>query len=139
MSKRMKIILFGLAGLLLLAVALYQIPYVSSVVSWRIEKFTIYAKNVVDPVGPVPTALPVTPQPVSATFTATATPVVNLTPSVTPTATFAPLPPQASIQSPVFEQQTPNNCGPAALSMALHMYGWEGDQTDIAKDRKSVV
>ncbi len=139
MSKRMKIILFGLAGLLLLAVALYQIPYVSSVVSWRIEKFTIYAKNVVDPVGPVPTALPVTPQPVSATFTATATPGVNLTPSVTPTATFAPLPPQASIQSPVFEQQTPNNCGPAALSMALHMYGWEGDQTDIANVIKPIT
>ena len=62
MSKRISYILIGLAGLILLAVLIYQIPYVKSVVSWRIEKFTIYAKNVINPPGPVPTALPVTPQ-----------------------------------------------------------------------------
>jgi hypothetical protein len=64
MSKRIRNILIGLAGLLLLAVLVYQIPYVKSVVLWRIEKFSIYTKNVFNPVGPVPTALPVTPQPV---------------------------------------------------------------------------
>ena len=63
MSKKIKIILIGLAGLILLAVLIYQIPYVKSVVSWRVEKYTIYAKNVIDPAGPVPTALPVTPRP----------------------------------------------------------------------------
>ena len=67
MSKRIRNILIGLAGLILLAVLIYQIPYVKSVVSWRIEKFTIYAKNVINPVGPVPTALPVTPQPATPT------------------------------------------------------------------------
>ena len=141
MSKRIKITFFGLAGLLLLAVLLYQIPYINSVVSWRIEKFAIYAKNVINPVGPVPTALPVTPPPATPTTlaTATITPIVNLTPSITPTATFAPLPAQASIQSPVYEQQTPNNCGPAALSMALHMYGWEGNQTEIANFIKPIT
>ncbi len=141
MSKRIKITFFGLAGLLLLAVLLYQIPYINSVVSWRIEKFAIYAKNVINPVGPVPTALPVTPPPATPTTlaTATLTPIVNLTPSITPTATFAPLPAQASIQSPAYEQQTPNNCGPAALSMALHMYGWEGNQTEIANFIKPIT
>ncbi|MBK8618537.1 MAG: C39 family peptidase [Anaerolineales bacterium] len=141
MSKRIKITFFGLAGLLLLAVLLYQIPYINSVVSWRIEKFAIYAKNVINPVGPVPTALPVTPPPATPTTlaTATLTPIVNLTPSITPTATFAPLPAQASIQSPAYEQQTPNNCGPAALSMALHMYGWEGNQTGIANFIKPIT
>ena len=141
MSKRIKITFFGLAGLLLLAVLLYQIPYINSVVSWRIEKFAIYAKNVINPVGPVPTALPVTPSPATPTAlaTATITPIVNLTPSITPTATFAPLPAQASIQSPAYEQQTPNNCGPAALSMALHMYGWEGNQTGIANFIKPIT
>ena len=141
MSKRIKITFFGLAGLLLLAVLLYQIPYINSVVSWRIEKFAIYAKNVINPVGPVPTALPVTPPPATPTTlaTATLTPIVNLTPSITPTTTFAPLPAQASIQSPAYEQQTPNNCGPAALSMALHMYGWEGNQTGIANFIKPIT
>lgn len=135
MSKRIRNILIGLAGLLLLAVLVYQIPYVKSVLSWRIEKFTIYTKNVFNPVGSVPTALPVTPRPVTPTADATAisAPVIDLTPSVTPAATFAPLPAQASIASPPFEYQTPNNCGPAVLSMALHIYGWEGDQGDIAE------
>jgi tetratricopeptide (TPR) repeat protein len=141
MSRRVKYILAGLAGLILLAVLIYQIPFVKSAVSWRVEKFTIYAKNVIDPAGPVPTALPVTPKPVTPTAaaTATSTPVVDLTPSATPTATFAPLSAQASIASPPFEQQTPNNCGPATLSMALHLYGWEGDQADIASVVKPVL
>ncbi len=139
MSKRVKYILIGLAGFILLAVLIYQIPYVKSVLSWRIEKFMIYTKNVIDPVGPVPTALPITPQPVTSTPTSTATPVVELTPSITPTATLPPLPAQASITSPAFEQQTPNNCGPATLSMAMHMYGWEGTQADIASFIKPVT
>jgi len=141
MSKRIRNILIGLAGLTLLAVLIYQIPYVKSVVSWRIEKFTIYAKNVINPLGPVPTALPVTAQPVTPTAVtpATSTPVIDLTPSVTPTATFAPLPAQASIASPPYEKQTPNNCGPATLSMALHIYGWEGSQADIANVVKPIL
>ncbi len=141
MSKSIRNILIGLAGLTLLAVLIYQIPYVKLVISWRFEKFTIYAKNVINPVGPVPTALPVTPQPVTPTAdtTETSTPVIDLTPSVTPTGTFAPLPAQASIASPPFKQQTPNNCGPATLSMFLHIYGWEGDQSDIANVIKPIL
>ena len=142
MSKPVRNILIGLAGLLLLAVLVYQIPYVNSIVSWRIEKFTIYAKNTINPIGPVPTALPVTPQPATPTVNAiatrgeTATPVIeftpSMTPSVTPTATFAPLPAQVSIKAPLYEKEGPNNCGPATLTMALRMYGWEGNQSDIA-------
>ncbi len=131
MSKKNKVLLSGLAALALLAVLIYQIPFVNSAISWRIEKFGIYAKNVIDPAGPVPTALPVTPRPVTPTTAATVapTPAIDLTPS--PTA-LAPLPAQAFVQSPPFEKQEPNNCGPATLSMALHIYGWEGSQKDIA-------
>jgi len=135
----MKNILIGLAGLILLAILLYQIPYINSRLSWRIEKFFIYTKNVINPIGPVPTALPVTVQPATPTFTATATQVIELTPSITPTATLPPLPAQAFITSPPFEKQTPNNCGPAVLSMALHIYGWEGSQADIASFVKPVL
>jgi hypothetical protein len=89
----------------------------------------------------VPTALPFTPNPVTPTVSATFTPTpeIELTPSVTPTATFAPLPPQASIAAPPYEKQTPNNCGPATLSMALHIYGWTGSQADIANVVKPVL
>lgn len=139
MSKRIKNIFFILAALTLLAVLVYQIPYIKSAVSWRIEKFTIYAKNVINPIGPVPTALPVTPQPITPTLTQVNTPMDELTPSVIPTATFPPLPAQFSLTSPPYEKQTANNCGPAALSMALHMYGWEGDQGDIAEFIKPVT
>ena len=141
MSKRIKIILIGLAVLMLLAGLVYQIPYVKSAVSWRVEKFMIYVKNVIDPIGPVPTALPVTAQPVmpTSTVTETSTPFIDLTPSITSTATFAPLPAQASIASPPYEKQTPNNCGPATLSMALHIYGWDGNQSDIANVVKPIL
>ena len=146
MSKRIRNILIGLTGFILLAVLIYQIPYVKSIVSWRIEKFTIYAKNMVNPIGPVPTALPVTPKPATPTIQSTATatrgetatPVIELTPSVTPTATFAPLPAQASIKSPPYEKETPNNCGPATLTMALRIYGWEGNQKDISSVVKPI-
>jgi tetratricopeptide (TPR) repeat protein len=133
MSKKTRNILLAVAGIILLAVLVYQIPFVKSRLSWRIEVFGIYAKNSINPPGPVPTALPVTPIPATPTLARTNTPAaVELTPTITPTATFPPLPAQAFMTSPAYEKQTPNNCGPAALSMALHMYGWEGDQSDIS-------
>jgi len=141
MLKRTKTILFVLAGLLVLAILILQIPRVKSAASWRYEKFTIYVKNVIDPPGPVPTALPVTPRPtVTQTFEVFKTSEVS-TPTATPipTATSAPLPAQVSLTSPPYEQQTPNNCGPATLSMALHLYGWEGSQEDIADQVKPVL
>jgi tetratricopeptide (TPR) repeat protein len=133
MSKKIRNILIAVAGIILLAVLVYQIPFVKSRLSWRIEVFQIYVKNSINPPGPVPTALPVTPIPATPTLAQTNTPVAaQLTPSITPTATALPLPAQAFMTSPNYEKQTPNNCGPAALSMALHMYGWEGNQSDIS-------
>lgn len=140
MSKRMKIILTVLAGLILLIVLGLQIPTVKSAIAWRIEKYNLYMKNIINPPGPVPTALPVTPKPAKPTTTATLQPVsAQPTLPPTPTATSAPLPMQVTITSPPYEQQTPNNCGPATLSMTLHMYGWEGDQTDIAAQIKPLL
>ncbi|MBN1450850.1 MAG: C39 family peptidase [Anaerolineales bacterium] len=140
MSKRTKTILVALGGSLLLAVLLLQIPVVKSAVSWRYEKFTIYVKNIIDPPGPVPTALPVTPAPPTQTPEVTGTLEVT-TPTTTPlpTASVEPLPAQVSLPSPPYEQQTPNNCGPATLSMALHLYSWEGNQEEIADQIKPVL
>ncbi len=124
---------------MLLAIAIYQIPRVNVAIAWRAEKFALYFKNTINPPGPVPTALPVTPKPMPPTLAYTSTPLGDQSPSVTPTATFPPLPAQASITSPEYEKQTPNNCGPATLSMTLHMYGWEGNQADIASFIKPVT
>ena len=138
MSKRASTILIALAGFTLLAILILQIPAVGSALSWRYEKFNLYVKNVFNPPGPVPTALPVTPSP--GTNTPQVTKSSN-TPTATalPTSTAVPLPVQVSLVSPAWEKQTPNNCGPATLSMALHMYGWEGDQGDIADQIKPVL
>jgi tetratricopeptide (TPR) repeat protein len=139
MSKRLRNMLIALASLLLLAILIYQIPRVNAAVSWRLEKFTIYFKNTIRPPGPVPTALPVTPKPATPTPAQTSTPVAEFLPTSTPTATLPPLPAQATITSPAYEKQTANNCGPATLSMALRMYGWEGTQADIASFIKPVT
>ncbi len=139
MSKRVRNILMGLAVLVILAVLMVQNPTVKEALSWRYEKFTIYMKNVIDPIGPVPTALPVTPRPVTPTVAVTPTPLTATTLPVTLTPTLPPLPAQASIASPPWERQEPNNCGPATLSMALHLYGWELSQKEIAAVVKPVL
>src|SRR6266508_3937032 len=109
MSKR-NIILAAGAGLLVLAFALYQISAINSRVAWRFEVARIYAKNVLHPVGGVPTAIPSTPKPtVIASATVAATVEVVET-SIPPTPTLAPPPPQASLNSPPYEKQTANNC-----------------------------
>ena len=139
MLKHKRNIFIALAVLLAAAIAIYQIPQVNAAVAWRVEKFTIYFKNTINPPGPVPTALPVTPQSVTPTNVRTPTLAANTPPTATATATLPPLPAQASIASPEYEKQTPNNCGPATLSMALHMYGWDGNQTDISDFIKPVT
>ncbi len=134
MSRNVKNIFIGLAGFILFALLMYQIPYVKSAVSWRIEVWSTYFKNTVDPVGAMPTPLPSTP---FATFTPqppTSTPLATKQPTFTP----IPLPAQVSLPSPKYEVQGINNCGPATLAMTLRMYGWQGDQYDIAKIIKPI-
>ncbi|HJR79491.1 MAG TPA: C39 family peptidase [Anaerolineales bacterium] len=139
MLKR-NILLAG-AGLLLLAILLFQIPAVNSRVAWRYEVGRTYIRNVLNPVGDVPTAIPNptgTPTPTSpASPTVGPTSTLAATP-IPATPTLAPPPPQAFLPSPPYEKQTPNNCGPAALAMMLRMYGWSGDQKTISDVIKPV-
>ena len=139
MSKR-NITLAG-AGLLIVALLLYQVPAINSRLSWRFEVAKTYVKNVLNPVGSAPTAIPNTPVAVANIPTATspATPTLELVATaIPPTATLAPPPAQALLASPPYEKQTANNCGPAALSMLLHMVGWSGSQKDISDVIKPV-
>lgn len=120
------------AGLIAAGILLYQIPAVQSRVDWRYERTVTYVRALIRPAGPVPTALPA---PTEDPGAATATPASTSTPPPTslPTPTSAPLPAQFALTSPEWEREDMNNCGPATLSMMLHMYGWQGDQFDISK------
>jgi tetratricopeptide (TPR) repeat protein len=138
MNQRIRNISIITIGIMLLGVLIYQIPAIKSRVDWRLDVFQIYVKNTINPLGPVPTALPVTAQASTPTVQITQTSVVQIIPTITPTLTSIPLPAQASIKSPPYEKQTANNCGPATLSMAMHLYGWEGNQTDISNVVKPI-
>jgi len=126
--------------LVIAGVLLYQIPAVNLRVSWRLDIARTYIRNVINPIGDVPTPLP---QPVAAitsfpTHTprvkptgiplSTSTPVATATQTAVPTA----LPDFVDLGSPAWEYQTPNNCGPATLSLYLKTHNWNGDQTSIS-------
>jgi peptidase C39-like protein len=127
--KITRVVLAGLVTLLALGLLVYQLPAVKGRVDWRYEVWSTYLRNSIDPVSRLPTPIPSTP---FATFTPE--PPSRTPPaSVPPTPTLPPPPPQVSLPSPKYEVQGINNCGPAALAMTLRMYGWEGNQDDIAK------
>ena len=144
MSKRfIFFIAAALFALTNLAIVVFQTPAINSRLSWRYEVAKTYIRNVLNPVGAVPTAIPnPTNAPSLASPTAPVTPTIPVgatTPTIIPaTATLAPPPVQAFISSPPYEKQTPNNCGPAALSMLLRMFGWTGDQKTISDVIKPV-
>ena len=137
MSKR-NIIILVVAGLFAFAILLYQSPAVNSRLSWRLEVAKTYLRNVIHPVGNVPTAIPNTPHPTSAPTATIAPTMESAATPIPPTPTLAPPPLQASLASPPYEKQTANNCGPAALSMMLHLFGWTGDQKTISDVIKPV-
>lgn len=137
MTKRN--IALSAAGLILLAVLLYQIPAINDRLSWRFDVAQTYVKNVLHPVGSVPTAIPQPTKLVTPTVVVQPTQTTKVvTTIIPPTPTLAPPPAQAFIASPPYEKQTANNCGPAALSMMLHMFGWSGSQKDISDVIKPV-
>ena len=135
---------FILAGVTILAIALSQVPAINSRLAWRYEVARTYVRNVLNPVGSVPTAIPNTPTASAVADQLTSTPTSApeaspVTSPIPPTPTLAPPPAQAALPSPPYEKQTPNNCGPAALSMMLHMVGWTGSQKDISDVIKPVT
>jgi tetratricopeptide (TPR) repeat protein len=136
--KKLWLILLGLP---VLAVLVYQIPAVSSRLSWRAEIAQTYLRNALNPAGELPTSLP---QPaVAVTLHPTQTPTADPSaaptatptqgPTATPTLTPTPLPETVSLPAPQWEKQTANNCGPASLALYLSTFGWEGNQEDISQ------
>lgn len=122
-----------------LALLLYQLPPVKTRLDWRVDVALTYLRNVVDPAGEMPTPLPQpalaitfnpTASPTAGEAAETSTPTTGPAPTRTPSPT--PLPRSVNLGAPEWEKQTPNNCGPATLSLYLKTFGWEGDQEDIS-------
>ncbi len=142
--KRVKLypwFLLVFLGLVGLAVWLY--PAYHSRLLWRWEVFTTYVRGVLQPVGAMPTAAPLTPAAAAQSTPAprpssTPQPTPQPGPTAAPAATPTPLPASVSLKSPPYEKQDMNNCGPATLSMTLKMYGWQGDQFAISNVIKPV-
>jgi tetratricopeptide (TPR) repeat protein len=116
---------------------------------WRLDIAAAYLRGFITPARPVPTpaavAQPATETRVStptSTPTVVQTPIGNISetpgaslPLMSPTPPASPtaaLPARVALDSPTYEGQDWNNCGPAALAMQLDYYGWEGDQFTIS-------
>lgn len=130
--------LSGAVSAILLFFLIYQIPTVQAHLAWRIDFATTYVRGVLYPAGPMPTPrafATLTPAP---TQTAALTQPITTqqarpSPTLPPTVTPAPPPAEVILTPPKWEKQGINSCGPTTLSMYLHFYGWEGDQTTIEK------
>ena len=138
---RWSIALAAIIGLLLLVVAVYNLPPVEERLAWRISELRAQIKYAISP----PEEAVFTPNAtlaavVQATMSAmaampsatpdapTSTPAASATPTLVPT----PLPASARLSGIRHEYEKWNNCGPATLSMALSYWDWEGDQVPIA-------
>jgi tetratricopeptide (TPR) repeat protein len=119
-----------LAGLIVLAVGLYNIPFIHSKLAWRVENLQTEIYYFFNPPGQVvfvPTQqeqVTVTPRPTS---TPTSTP--ESTAQSTPTITSTPVPQTVILDGVTFIDQMNrwNYCGPANLAMALSYVGWKGE------------
>jgi len=136
MKKSRKIVLYGLAALVVLVGIALTIPRVRSSLSFHIAqtyttiKYALFPpeKSVFTPgqggVDSVATAVQAT---LNAYVTPSSTPVPStLEPTPTITPTLSPLPERVYLKGVRPEQQRYNNCGPATLSMYLSYYGWVG-------------
>lgn len=131
---RIRNIALGLLGLLVLAVLVYQIPWVKERLEWRLDLAQVFVRSRLNPVGELPPPQIAVSSPV---VQPTHTPMLT-TPTITPQATPTPLPPSVLLPPPAHITQGPNNCGPATLAMYLRYYGWGGDQYTISDVIKPV-
>jgi tetratricopeptide (TPR) repeat protein len=137
--------LLGAGSALLVIFLIYQLPPVHERLFWRVDFALTYVRGVISPPGALPTVRHLT-TPTHAALGATATPAPTATPAeASPAGSPAPsptppeltpvptqLPAAAKVDPAKFEEQGPNNCGPATLSAYLRFYGWDGNQQTIA-------
>ncbi len=156
LRSKWKTILLIFALAIILSLLIYQVPWVKQRLEWRLDIARTYVRGMFQTAGSVPTPvsratliIPAgspTPTIKPETWTPTpdfesGTPTPGLLPtqhtiSPTPTLTASPIPEEVELAPMIWEKQDWNNCGPAALSILLNYYGWQGDQYTIAASLK---
>lgn len=157
MRRKFKpIYLLAIPLLILVAVGLYNIPFVHARLAWRVDNLRVriqYALNPPEEVVFVPeeaveAIVNATLTAMAPTATATGTPTPTATnpgptdtpmPSATPTLTPTPPPLAVRLDGVKYEDQHNryNYCGPANLSMALTFWGWEGNRDVVGSAVKT--
>ncbi|MBS1248604.1 MAG: hypothetical protein MAG431_00161 [Chloroflexi bacterium] len=148
-KQNLRYLLLAIPIMIVLAVFLYQVPYINQRLAWRIDSWKARIKYALNPpeeevfipsnqqaqIDDIAAAtlqsLTRTPTPTpTLTPTLTNTPHPETTPTITPTPTPTPtpLPTLALLPGINHEYQLWNNCGPANLSMNLSFWGWKGNQ-----------
>ena len=136
-TTRITKIFLWLAALIVLAVGMYNIPFIHSKLAWRLDNLRLSVIDFFQPPQNVtfhpggqsyPTITPAQSIP-----TSTITPTNTTIPTELAIATITPTPPPTSVilNNVQFVDQMGryNYCGPANLAMALDYWGWKGDAT----------
>lgn len=161
--------LLAIPILVVLAVLVYNVPFVHSHLAWRLDNLRVRIQYALKPpekvvflpqeqaqlehqvdviVNATLTALAPSPTPTLVTSTPTQ-PGPTGTPVPTPTSTPTPTPLPASVRLAGVKYEDQHNrynyCGPANLSMALTYWGWTGNRDTVGdyvktnKDDKNVM
>jgi tetratricopeptide (TPR) repeat protein len=133
MSSRLR--WFGIGAILsaLLLWGVYQLPTVKYHLEWRFDAAlsTLRSWFISGEILPVPAGAEWVES--SPPVIATSVPrIATLNPDTEPTSSPTPLPASVHLESPEWEKQDWNNCGPATLALGLRFFGWDGDQFDIS-------
>ncbi len=147
MRKPILKILLSLVILAVLAVGLYNIPFIHSKLAWRLDNLRLSFIDFFHPPQNVtfhpggqsyPT---ITPAQFIPTFTITPTITTNPTELTTSTTTSTPPPASVILNNVSFVDQMGryNYCGPANLAMALEYWGWKGDPTSNLEPRDQIA
>jgi len=142
--KRFRILTGGIlvAGILLvLGFFIWQSdPALKSVLAWRMDEASAFVRGGLSPRGGIPPMEAAEPRGSQGGLFQPGGVNADAGSKVSPGTSFTdapPLPQQVVLTPPEFDLkrdfQDWNNCGPATLALALRMYGWKGDQYDIAR------
>jgi hypothetical protein len=149
--KIRRIVTLALIAIILVETGLlvYQIPAVNDRLAWRVDEFRGRLREYFFPhpetIATADPALMALMQgtltaekelEAAQTFTPTFAQIEGELPTVTPTASRAPVPASVTLSPFQHEYQGWNNCGPATLSMLLNFWGWDGNQTKAANALK---
>ncbi len=140
-------IISSIIGILLIAVAVYNIPFVKNRLSWRLADLRAQIVAIFHPPDEavfVPAQQAQIDRIVTATLLAMQTPTLTPTPqasstpagpTATPTITPTPLPKSVTLPGVKYIDQTGgyNLCGPSNLAMALKFWGWKSSRDEILR------